>query len=499
MCKTRAFLFPSKKRIGSLVFAGAVLLGLTTGAFAQATFSVASTPITAVSRNDNTARAGEILLTEIPGSLTSVAGTITISYGVPISCPATVVEVTGTGGLSTAALATLNNLAGTLAVSVPAGGVASDYIRIAGVRLAVAGTALTSVSATISSTGNAILAGQTSIAVINSIVRGIASLSGVAGEIASTTGVVTTSPIVGAREGYLNAFDWNLNGNTTSVMVRFHVDQAPPAGVTVTFPAQALASPSWGGTSVWQTANSSGNNLNTPVNISGSNLDVYYQAIPGIEDGYTGTDPTSVETLSVPIGITVSSSALPLSPVTVSYTASLAPIGPAFDLGGVILAPVPRYAAEEVGPATLFVVKGPPCMPTSSLPGGFIAFDSLTYMTGTNLAGDRLIVGAMDPTTGDPFVGVPLPNAMTDQQFCAPVEIAPGLRVMAYVPTAAERAGDFSTFDAVGPSGLLADPLTGTDPWLPFPGGNNPHEQAMGHSRLANPGSAVRLLFHLHE
>jgi hypothetical protein len=479
MCKTRAFLFLSK-RIGCLLLSGAVLLGFTTGAFAQATFSVSSAPITAVSRNDNTARAGEIFLTEIPGSLTSVVGTITISYGAPISCPIAAVSVMGTGGLGPVALTTLNNLAGTLAISVPAGGGAADYIRVDGVRLAVAGTALTSINAAISSTGNAIVAGETSIPVISSIARGIASLSGVAGEITSATGAVTTSPIVGAREDHLNAFDWSLSGNTTSVMVRFHVDQAPPPGVTVTFPAQALASPSWGGTSVWQTADSSGSNLNTPVSISGSNLDVYYQAMPGIEDGYSGTDPTSIETLSVPVGITVSSSALPLSPATISYTASLAPIGPAFDLGGVILAPVPRYAADEIGPATLFVVKGPPCMPTSSLPSGYIAFSSLTYISGTNQAGDRLVVGAMTPATTNPFVSVPLPNAAPDQQFCSPIEIAPGMRVMAYVPTAAERFGDFSAFDGVGPSGLLADPLTEADPWGPFPSGVIPVSRLWG-------------------
>ena len=466
MCKIGIFTFLSKVRVESLLLASVLLLGLPTGAFAQAAFSVASAPLTAVSSNDNTARAGDILLTVASGP--SVAGTITISYGVPITCPSTAVTVVGTGGLAGAALATLDNLAGSLVINVPLGGVPMDYIEISGVRLAVAGTGVTSVDAAITSTGNAIIVGGTPIPVIISIARGIASLSGVAGEITSTTGVVTTSPIVGAREGYLNAFDWSLSGNSTSVMVRFHVDQPPPAGVTVTFPAQALASPS---ASVWQTADSFGNNLNTPVDITSSNLDVYYQAIPGLESGYTGSDPTTMETLSVPVGITVSSSALPLSPVTVSYTASLAPIGRAFDVEGVILAPIPRFAAEEVGPATLFVVKGPPCMPTSTLPSGYVAFDFFSYMTGTNQAADRLVVRDSTTTTIDPFTPVPIPNATPDQQFCNPIEIAPGVKVMAYVPLMEERFGDFSAFDAVGPPDLFADPRSSTDPWSPFPDG----------------------------
>jgi hypothetical protein len=55
---------------------------------------------------------------------------------------------------------------------------------------------------------------------------------------------------------------------------------------------------------------------------------------------------------------------------------------------------------------------------------------------------------------------IPQP-ATPNQQFCGLVNLAPGLFAQAYVPTAAERAGDFSAF-----GGPLIDPTTGQ----PFPG-----------------------------
>ncbi len=470
MYKTRAFLFPSK-RVGSLLLTGAVFVGLTTAAFAQATFSVASAPLTTVAASEHTAPSGEILFTQIAG--TSVAGTIRITYTAPITSPFTAVTVTGTGGYAGAVAVNTDacsNTGGYLVINVPPGVVSPsppEYatIQVSGVRLDVAGTPSSAYDAAISAVGNAILAGEASIPVIVSTTLGISSLSGsIPGLIEGSTGTVTTQPILAAREGYLNAFRTQGAGDTTSVMVRFRLSQAPPSGVSIGFPSSTYAD-----SIQWVLADSDGNVRSDPQYITststGGDLEVFYKStVPA-------PSPTVQETLLVPVDLMVEEGITNLPPWTVSYTASLAPIGQAFDLGGVILAPVPRYAADEVGPATLFAVKGPPCMPTSSLPTGFVAFDSLTYATGTNLAGDRLIVGSMAPESTDPFTYVPLPNAAPDQQFCTPVEIAPGLRVMAYVPTAAERAGDFSAFNAVGPSGLLADPLTGTSPWGPFPGG----------------------------
>ena len=86
-------------------------------------------------------------------------------------------------------------------------------------------------------------------------------------------------------------------------------------------------------------------------------------------------------------------------------------------------------------------------------------FSSVFYVTAPNGNGDRLVVGT--PTGGTSALltaigNVPFPNA-TNQQFCDFVQLVPGAQALAYVPSAAERTGDFSAF-----AGLLIDPTTGT-------------------------------------
>jgi hypothetical protein len=109
-----------------------------------------------------------------------------------------------------------------------------------------------------------------------------------------------------------------------------------------------------------------------------------------------------------------------------------------------------------------------PCM-EFTLPS--IPFPAAYSISAPNGAGDRLVVGTLNPTY---FYSIPLPNAI-NQKFCAMQELAPGLFAEAYVPTAPERAGDFHEF-----VGLLLDPLNNG---LPFPGGNIPM------SRLGNPNA----------
>jgi hypothetical protein len=97
-------------------------------------------------------------------------------------------------------------------------------------------------------------------------------------------------------------------------------------------------------------------------------------------------------------------------------------------------------------------------------PANFVPFSNVFYTTDANNQGDRLLVGEL---TGD-AVGygqllklIALPN-VPNQLFCDQAQLAAGLYVNAYVPTAAERGGDFSDF-----AGMLVDPLTN----LPFLGG----------------------------
>jgi hypothetical protein len=100
---------------------------------------------------------------------------------------------------------------------------------------------------------------------------------------------------------------------------------------------------------------------------------------------------------------------------------------------------------------------------------------SLLYVSAPNSAGDRLIVGGFSLSDYMKLGNlVPLPST-SNEQFCSLVNIAPGISAQVYVPTSAERVGDFSPF-----AGLLLDPASGSvnattgevsSGLIPFPGG----------------------------
>ena len=109
------------------------------------------------------------------------------------------------------------------------------------------------------------------------------------------------------------------------------------------------------------------------------------------------------------------------------------------------------------------VTQGPGKQSCMAFTNGSIPFTQIYYVTQPNKAGDRLVVAA--PALLPPlFLNlVPLPNLPDGrQQICDPLQLAPGFYANAFVPTAAERSGDFSPF-----ADALLDPATGQ----PFPGG----------------------------
>ncbi len=113
------------------------------------------------------------------------------------------------------------------------------------------------------------------------------------------------------------------------------------------------------------------------------------------------------------------------------------------------------------------VTQGPgkdSCLP---LTVNAVPFANVYSVAGPDAAGDLLIVG--QPNTGflEFLKSFPLPDSSAvNQQICNPLQLSPGLYANVYVPTAAERTGDFSPFD-----GLLLDPATRGNP---FPGGQIP-------------------------
>jgi uncharacterized protein (TIGR03437 family) len=104
----------------------------------------------------------------------------------------------------------------------------------------------------------------------------------------------------------------------------------------------------------------------------------------------------------------------------------------------------------------------------ANFPPNFVPFSSVAYVTAANSVGDHLVVGPLAGGVGS--LGNVPPPASTNQTFCdAQVQLAPQqFYPNVYVPSMAERSGNFSAF-----SGLLVDPANNQ----PYPGGIIPSNQ----------------------
>ena len=136
---------------------------------------------------------------------------------------------------------------------------------------------------------------------------------------------------------------------------------------------------------------------------------------------------------------------------------------------GVYRIEVTSYATNTFGTYTL-VLDGD-CVPPLR---GVIRHDLLHYVTEPDANGARLLAGEASTDRVNQilagFYQIPLP-AYPNQRFCGALDIAPGVRAEVFVPTAAEKGGNYSQ------SGLVVwDPMTrqvlpdGTEQMMPFPG-----------------------------
>lgn len=363
----------------TLLIAAVMFLGLTAAAFAQATFSVGSIPVTAIVNTGQVELTGDITFSMVNNGNAAVLGTITVIYPVPITvamsatngaagsgvristvtAPFTSSAANPPGNQTTVGILSVSSGASTgqgqVVIQVPPAAAGNGSFTLTGVRVAVAGTTLTSLNATISATNNAITANQTNVLVVASIAPGIqAPVTTTVGSINATTGGSIVNPVITIPEGFLNA--WGDPTPLTNAGIRITLSAAPPAGITITFPQTAssdgvapVANPAW------TTINNDGTDHGgTYVFTSSSTtLVAYYKAT-------STTDPTKLETLTINPTLAFSgSSNLPLPVVTITYLVSMAPIGTAFGSNNALIAsPIPRYAAQDLGPANLLRITG---------------------------------------------------------------------------------------------------------------------------------------------
>ena len=112
---------------------------------------------------------------------------------------------------------------------------------------------------------------------------------------------------------------------------------------------------------------------------------------------------------------------------------------------------------------------------SSSFPTTFIPFTSIATQT-TSPSGDLLILGYTSSGTQTGVNAFPLPASVNEVFTNALVQLAPSQYFSnVYVPTAAERTGDYSSF-----AGTLIDPLTGA----PFAQNVIPASELFGNNGL---------------
>jgi hypothetical protein len=108
---------------------------------------------------------------------------------------------------------------------------------------------------------------------------------------------------------------------------------------------------------------------------------------------------------------------------------------------------------------------------SSAFPSGYVPFDQITSTQGPDPAtADSVVVGRMSQANYQTVLNLPVPQSV-NQIYCGPVQLVAGSSFIAYVPTAAERSGDFSQF---------AMPLTDPNSGNPFPNNAIPAAELPG-------------------
>ena len=81
-----------------------------------------------------------------------------------------------------------------------------------------------------------------------------------------------------------------------------------------------------------------------------------------------------------------------------------------------------------------------------NFPPNYVPFTSQYSIVGPDSTGDYVFIGEMSYPSLSQMDGLPLPDVAAHKLYSSPIEITPGVQVWAYVPTSAERTGDFSDF-----------------------------------------------------
>lgn len=403
------------------VFVALLFLGVSSTAFAQLSCSVASTPVSRATATGLTEPAGDLIFNCTAGGTGTTTATMTISYqGLMITDSTTWPSATGgvrianaTGSFAAAGatptISAVNNASGSVVISIPFQAVpANGSFTLSGVTLALAGTGVTSVQATVSvSPGNNVLitAGQNVATVITSVLDGLKAASLTAG----TTGFLLTSGTettagsslfkVSVTENYIDMLrslaQFN-GGNATNSVQLLYTFSGIPTGLTLSNCAASASTPAGAepGGSVTLSATSVSAAANTLTATIAGNLDL-----------------TNIDTVTVSCGgagnFTATAANVPFSPGSITATVTLAPNGTALcttQTNSVCATgttgQIPRYTVANLGPVTVFTLISPTThmlFPYAAIGNGFDTGFVVTNTTadpyGTKGGGASAIAG----------------------------------------------------------------------------------------------------------
>ena len=200
-------------KIKTLLAAVIVMFVFTT---VQAQISVSSTPVTTIRADGITEKTGSVVLTfnSAPANGTD---TITLDYGVKVNIASAAGAVTAGTGITIGTIASSGNLVRIPLTFASASG--SNIVTLSGVRVDVAGSGLTELSASLSSTVISIVAGQNITKVVNSIAAPMSagkSTNAKAALLDDGTKVVTVGKL-SVTEGFASAFASSVQEGTTGV------------------------------------------------------------------------------------------------------------------------------------------------------------------------------------------------------------------------------------------------------------------------------------------
>jgi hypothetical protein len=317
--------------------------------FGQATFSLsaASTTGTAIGATELT---GSVTLSIVSGS--SAQSPFAIQYSAPITNNSeNEIVMSGTGLLVGVALhPSLDTSSNSIVLSVPSGGVPGATITITGVRVALAGQNITSVTASVSSptsSGNAIIGGQGAVTVIHNIVNVPFAVDETSSPalLWQNGQVVTGTTSIVISEKYAGAFSSipapPTYGQTVPTRFQIKLYRPLPAGVTLTFPATATSQEGTGATLTAISALTLSRDTNSSVTYS-------FSAV--------AASPTTMESFSITVSASLDTGST--SSGTVAFQVTLLPVGIAVPNSDFPSTDIPRYSQLTLPADSDIVIAG---------------------------------------------------------------------------------------------------------------------------------------------